>query len=268
MKKIVITALAMCFAGISSLYSQDVDTTGVADDQDLLSGFQVEPASHEHTQSNSYKALGIGYTGTLFFNKVDKLNEMLKELELPDLSLPIYLHGFNSFLALEPTGGFSIGFNYSAGSKTVDKKLSGELADYTRYLSYRVGFTSVDLNFAFLPFKDFAILTGVSMAYSTLKIESYQTKSEYKFDNKFEKNSDPNRYFNSYDGTFYTAQPHLTLQYKLASNFLFKASGGYNFSFSPDWKLNRESKIKNMPTDIKPDGMSIDIGLSIGIFDF
>ena len=41
-----------------------------------------------------------------------------------------------------------------------------------------------------------------------------------------------------------------------------------SFAFSPTWKMNTEADVNNIPTSLKPEGMVIQAGLYIGIFDF
>ena len=261
MMSLIFLNLAM----IPNIYAQ-VDTLS---DDDLLNGFDYEPV-HSSTPSNAYKVIGIGYSGNMFFTKLDDLNKELQaNFELPELKTPIFMHRVGVYLALDPTKNFSIGYNYASGSKKVEKSLSGGLQGYTRYLDYSVTSHSAELDYAIVPFKDFAILIGSSIGYSKIGIEYSQVLGDYQYPTQFTPVGDANTKYQKMDGSFFFAEPHLVLQYKLASNFMFKASGGYSFAFSPNWKLNNsDAEIKNVPTSLKPEGVVAQVGLYVGIFDF
>lgn len=249
-----------------SVTKAQVDTLS---DDDLLNGFDYEPV-HSSTPSNAYKVLGIGYSGNMFFTKLEEFSKELQtNFEFPELKTPIFMHRVGVYLALDPTKNFSIGYNYASGSKKVEKSLNDNLQGYTRYLDYSVSSHSLELDYAIVPVKDFAVLIGSSIGYSKVGIEYSQVLGDYQYPTQFTPAGDANTKYQKMDGSFFFAEPHLILQYKLASNFMFKASGGYSFAFSPTWKLNNsDSEIKNVPTSLKPEGMVLQVGLYVGIFDF
>ena len=267
MKKILIIMGVFLFnlLIVPNIYSQEEQIS----DDDLLNGFDYEPV-HSSTPSNAYKVLGIGYAGNMFFTKLEDFSKELQaNFDFPELKTPIFMHRFGVYLALDPTKNFSIGYNYASGSKMVEKSLSGDLLGYTRNLDYSVTSHSAELDYAIVPIKDFAILIGSSIGYSRIGIEYNQVKGDYQYQAQLDPAADANTKYQRMDGSFFFAEPHLILQYKLASNFMFKASGGYSFAFSPTWRLNNsDSEIKNVPTSLKPEGMVMQVGLYVGIFDF
>ncbi|MDD3125564.1 MAG: hypothetical protein PHV24_07075, partial [Candidatus Kapabacteria bacterium] len=148
----------LSLVAVTPAFSQEEEMT----DEELLSGFDYEPVQAE-SHANDYRVLGIGYTGNMFFGDADDFNaQVSKAFGLEEIEMPIYMNGFGFMIALAPTHNFSLGFNYSVGSKSVDKALDGELDGYTRYLNYSQSFTNIELNYAYVPFKSFAILAGVN----------------------------------------------------------------------------------------------------------
>lgn len=253
----------LSLVAVTPAFSQEEEMT----DEELLSGFDYEPVQAE-SHANDYRVLGIGYTGNMFFGDADDFNaQVSKAFGLEEIEMPIYMNGFGFVIALAPTHNFSLGFNYSVGSKSVDKALDGELDGYTRYLNYSQSFTNIELNYAYVPFKSFAILAGVNFGLGHLGIKEYQNHDNVEYDEFFTQ-SDPNINSRNIDGNFYTVEPKLTLQYKLGANLMVQAAAGYNFAFSPTWELENKAEVKNVPDKLKPEGMKVMIGLSIGIFDF
>lgn len=261
----IMGAFVLNLSLITNIFAQ-VDTIS---DDDLLNGFDYEPV-HSANPSNAYKVIGIGYAGNMFFTKLDDFSKELQtNFDFPELKTPIFMHRVGVYLALDPTKNFSIGYNYASGSKKVEKSLSGDLNGYTRFLDYSITSHSLELDYAIVPVKDFAILIGSSVGYSKIGIEYSQVQGEYQYPTQFTPDGDANSKYQKMDGSFFFAEPHLILQYKLASNFMFKASGGYSFAFSPTWRMNNsDSKIKNVPTTLKPEGFVAQVGLYVGIFDF
>jgi hypothetical protein len=244
--------------------------TIINNDNDFLKSFEVEDVD-TFAPKKFYKVLGFGYTGTFIMHKLGDFNTLIKDnnFNMPELKTPIYLSGFNANFSVEQTRNFNIGFSYSAGSKNVEKSLSSDinpmLKDYTRNINYKVSFTSIDLNYAIVPFESFAIMPGVSFGLSNLALKVYQSKSNYDFKRDLK---DSNSFNYSLDGSFYFAEPHVNLQYKLSQNFCFRAGAGYSFAFSPDWKYNNDGTLSNMPSGVKPEGLNINFGIYFGFFDF
>ncbi len=261
-----LAAMAVLNFGLLTDAFAQQDTTSMNDD-DLLKGFEYEQV-HSDTPSKYYQVIGLGYTGTMFFNKVDDFNKILStNFEMSELKMPLFMNGIGAYLALDPTKNFCLGFNYSSGYQKIEKALAGDLANYSRFMNYRVSFTNFELDYAIMPFRDFAILIGSSIGLSNIKIENFQGKTEYDF-NQFLTNNDEKTKYQKIDGSFYYVEPHLAVEYKLSSYVMIKASGGYSFSFSPSWEINGESVVNNVPTTLKPEGMVVQAGIYLGIFDF
>ena len=273
MKRILYLIMMCCFVLVidykvnAQTKEQSSIDTVITNDDDFLKGFEVSNVDNTPAKKY-YKVLAIAYTGNFVMHKLDDFNLFTNtKFNMPELKTPIYLSGFNANFSVEQTKNFNIGFSYSAGSKNIDSHIDVP-TDYTRNVNYRVSYTSIDLNYAIVPFESFSIMPGVSFGLSNLKLQIYQSKSKYDYNNDLGVNKDSNSFNNVLDGNFYFAEPHIYIQYKLSQNFSFKAGAGYSFAFSPTWKFNSDGELSNMPSNIKPEGLNILFGIYFGFFDF
>lgn len=267
---LIILAIALSFSLAYTSYSQDAsDTLNISDDE-LLSGFDYEPA-HSDDDNNSYNVLGIGWNFGAFFNENGNFSDyMQSQFGMGKIEMPIFMNGFAAKIALEPTKHFSFGIQYLTGSKKYEMKtLPDPLKDYSRYLKYNTSYLNLSIDYAFVPLKHFAILGGVGFGLSNLEINYSQIKSDYDYSKEFiPTDNDPNTKMYKMNGSFFSVDPHISLQYVLSSNFMLNVTGSYAFPFSANWEYNNYAKMSGVPNELKPQGWTVSLGLYLGIFDF
>lgn len=267
--KIILTALAMSLLALNYSFAQTEEEQMMSDDE-LLSGFDYEP-SNEEESSNTYNILGLGWRfGATFHENKEFSDYMQSQFQMDEIAMPVIMNGFSAKVALTPTRKFSFGVQYLTGSKKFEKAtLNAPLEDYSRILKYHTSNLNISVDYAIVPFKNFAILPGVGFGLTNIEINYSQIKPEYNYDDAFiAKDYDPNTKLYKLNGNFFSVDPHLSIQYKLGNNFMLDLSGGYTFPFSPSWEFNNYAKLNGVPAELKPQGWNFSLGLYLGIFDF
>lgn len=268
MKKIL-SYIVMAFFGVSVAttlpgFAQDND---IDEDDAFLNGFEYENIQEE-SGLKPYRILGVGYNANFLMNDLDDFNAIASEkLGLGEIKTPIYLNSYDFILSIEPMKNFYLGFSRGIGSKSVDKQLSGTLDGYKRSLKYGVSYTDLELGWSFVPMRKFAIQPAVNVGLTNLNIETYQTVDSEEY-NDFFTNDDANQYYRKMNGYFISVEPHIALQYKVVSNVMIRGTVGYRINMSPDWKMNFDSDLSNVPDEHKPNGLIAKVGLYLGIIEF
>lgn len=263
---LAMAAFCLTFSAFIPAFAQD-DGGGTDQDDEFLNGFDYENAE-QAGGLKPYRILGIGYNANFLLNDLDDFNKLVNsKLGMDDIKTPMFLNSYDFIFSLAPMKNFYFGISRAIGSKSVDKQMTGDLANYKRYLKYGISFTDFELGWSYVPVKRLAIQPAVNIGLTNLNIENYQTVKSIEY-NDFFSNSDVNQYYHKMNAYFFTLEPHLGIQYKLAANFMIRGTAGYRINMSPDWKLNYETDIKNAPDGHKPNGFTARVGLYIGIIDF
>lgn len=267
--KFILALLAISFLSLNYSFAQ-TDEEQIMSDDELLSGFDYEPTEEEDA-TRSYNILGLGWRFGATYHENKVLSDyMQSQFQMDEIAMPIIMNGFSAKVALTPTRKFSFGVQYLTGSKKYEKAtLNAPLQDYSRILKYYTSQLNLSVEYAIVPFKNFAILPGVGFGLTKLELNYSQIKSDYNYDEAFiAKDYDPNTKLYKLDGNFFSVDPRLTLQYKLGNNFMLDLSGSYAIPFSPSWEFNNYSKLNGVPSELKPQGWNFSLGLYLGIFDF
>lgn len=254
-------AIILTFTSISYLYSQD-------EDLDSLKFEETETVEEDRV----YFALAGGYTGDFAFFNFDELNKKLAtmNLGLKELKSPVFMQGAQGFTGLGILNmplfkNMRLGYIGVGGSALTEI----EINNYTHGFQYDIGLTGISLDYGFVPFRSLAILVGVTGGWGNLKIEAYKTDKEFDWGNiKYDPESPDDNYYQSAEASLLFVRPNLYIEYAILPYLMARANVGYNFTFMGDWKFNKTAALKNVPAEINGNGLSLQFGIFLGMFNY
>ena len=197
-----------------------------------------------------YFALSIGVTGNLLFTNYDELNNKFiapKNMEL--FEGPMFTLGFNVFTALSPfVNNVRLGISY------------------TRNLSMQM--TGIHFDYAFVPFKSFAILPGIGINLGNMKFEEFNKISSPVSWNDIKSTEN-----NQINYSFMAVEPQVNLEYALTGFLMLRAGVSYIASFDNPlstyaWTINGNNELKDVPSNINPKGLNVKLGIFLGLFNY
>lgn len=276
MKKLLL--LLMMIASVN-VFAQDeeLDDFEFADE----TPFSTQELQEEKTE---YFLLTGGYTGTLLWLNFDEFNKQMQNVGFgtKDFESPLYLNGVQGI-----TGIFyflpnmRIGFVSMAGSKMDEiettAQVNSEDISVNRGVEFAVDYTGFSLDYAIVPVNSLAITFGATFGWGNMTLESWQMPNEMSW-TEFGKESNQAYYINRAHQSYWFVQPNLNLEYALeliegAKLIMFRVNVGYPYTFSlasdsEKWKFNRGASIMDMPDEINANGLSVQFGIFIGLFNF
>lgn len=252
-KKLLILAIVI-FASVFNGFAQD----------NMLDSLNFEVSAVKE-EKPPYFALGGGYTGTFLFADMTELNKIAKNYGLSDLKSNIYLSGVQGFTAIGIIPNLRLGFWGLGGSQKTELKI--DTASLTRGLNYSLSFTGFSIDYGINLIKSLAVLPGISAGWVTATMEAYQSSNSFDFAN-FKPGNDLNNYRQRAEGSFYFIQPNLNLEYAVTPFLMARLNVGYSYSFSGDWKYNQDATLTNVPTGINANGMTVQFGVFVGLFNY
>ncbi len=201
------------------------------------------------------------------------IDKFLKAANLPILgSDPMYLtggegYGYIMFLKNVRMGGFGV-----AGSKTVSaietipsggrlKKeveygvsYGGFLVDYVVPVAYRID-----------------VAVGATIGGGSIDIRMTRDDGSFKdWDTVWvhygNVSSSSQNYTRRLKGSFAVFNPHVNIEYTILSWMQLRIGAGYPVMFSPEWKLDENFTIDNVPSAIKTNGYTVNAGIMFGFF--
>ena len=263
--KIKIFALALILFGSLTAWSQD----NMLDSLDL--SFESTPLKEEKIP---YFAIAGGFTGTIFFpNGFGEMNKLI-ETNFPSMGTErlkgsIFMPGAEGFTAIGIIPNMRLSFFGAGGSQTI-KAVN---ADTTRSIDYSLSFNGLSFDYAWVPIRRLAILIGVNLGWGTMAIEYYRTTKEINW-NDFGEDVNPNNFMSRAEAGFWLIQPHLNIEFAVTPFIALRGSAGYSYSLMGNWKFNQNSTFPPKPASNKPpdklnaDGMYVQFGLFLGLFNY
>ncbi len=225
-------------------------------------------------QEQSYFVVGAGYTLRFLMANYDDLNSMLsaRDFGFEDLSNPVIMHGMEANIALSVIQSsflrkMRVGIFSTGGTESVETNITIDGTDYLRKLDYNVGFWGFSLDYAIQPMSKLAILPGVEFGFGNMKIDISQT-SDMDWAN-IQPQSDGNNWLKSLEADYINLTPRVNLEWSATDFLLFRGTAGYSLAFlsASDWKYNIEGSLKNAPDKLNSDGLMLQFGVSIGLFN-
>lgn len=250
--------LKTAFLIIAFMLVSNINSFAQDDKLDSLS-FEVTPVKEEKPP---YFALGGGYTGTFLLLKMDDLNAHLKanNFGMSDLKSSMYMSGVQGFTAIGIVPNLRIGFFGMSGTQTSENNVGDTITGVDFSLSY----TGFALDYGIILGKSIAILPGISAGWVKATIESYRSKNTAEW--VAFKPESANMY--RAEKSAYFIQPNINLEYALTPFLMARVNAGYSMSFSGDWKYNNTGTLSNVPKGINANGLTLQFGVFVGLFNY
>ena len=226
--------------------------------------FEQEPIQ---TESATYFGVGGGYTFTFHFANFDMINAKATSFGLKEFDGQMLLSGGEGFTGVLFVKNLNVGFFSYGGKLDVTKDTLISSKNYKKALEYSTGFTGLNIDYGIVPFKSFAIKPGVGIGWGSLELETYQTENNFDWDG-FKSQSDQNNFINRAESSFIFVKPNISFEYALTNYLLIRANASYAMTFGYDWKYNNTATLNNVPDDLNSNGMQIQIGVFVGLFNF
>jgi hypothetical protein len=227
---------------------------------DKLNQFSFEDVPTEDSKP-PYFAISGGFTTTWLFTNLTDLNVLTNGILGSNFSSPIVLFGGQAFAAIGIIPNVRAGF-FSMAS-------AGALEGQSRRVEYGVSMTGVSVDYAFTPFKGFAVLPGVNVGWGAVNYEVSQVGvgqafSTFPFASGTQTQANFMRRLRS-NMIFVT--PNLNIEYAFTIVSMIRLNVGYNLSFMGDWRVDNSSTISGVPSSINATGLTAQVGLFVGLFN-
>lgn len=259
MKKVLFLLLFVLLA-TSSILAQD-------DELDNYS-FETEPLKSE---SNPYFSVGAGYQLTFLTLNYDELNKYVADkLGLDKFSGIFTLGGVHGFTGLVVIPNTRLGFYGVSGSKISEKENSS--TNLKRTAELKVAINGFSIDYGIVPVKGLAVLPGVNLGWGNYILETTETPTTIDWkdvDNIIVGSAKMNRIENK----FMMVQPQLSIEYAVTNFAMIRANVHYNLTFDnplvdKKWTFNKDAELKNTPSDMNSNGLGLQIGIYLGLFNY
>ncbi len=255
MNRILTVFGLFCFVSLSAIAQQDQDS------------------STDFSQFNRPKAKvggAGGFTPAWGLFNLDAINTTLKAAGMPVLTnQPMYLaggegYGYIMFLKNVRVGGSGVTGTLTSTSydpatnteKNVDYNVSygGFLIDYVVPIEDRLDFS-----------------VGVTIGGGGIDITMSSDNGTYKQWNalwsEFGNNDSTTSVTRHMNGSFFTLQPHVNIEYTILRWFQLRVGVSYPYMSGATWKLEGNQTIFGVPGNLKTEGPVINAGIMFGFFN-
>jgi hypothetical protein len=261
MKKFIYLLITALFLSVN-LFAQD-------DRLDDFS-FDEEPLQEE---SVPYFALGGGGTVNFAFVNYDDINSFITSAEnntmLDEMDGQMLTWGFEIFTGVVFVPNMRAGYYYTNGAKISSKDVDINGTMYNRNLEFRALQHGINLEYAWSPVKSFAFVPGVGIGWGTIEMNYYQSRNgEIYFTDYGNPDELGNNFWQKMSRGNFHVNPRITVEYAVNNFAMVRGSASYNHTFSQDWQLNGNAALKNVPDGINPSGISAQIGIFFGLFNY
>lgn len=228
--------------------------------------FETEPTQ---TEKSPYFTLGGGYTAAFQFLNLDELNTLAKSYNLDNLTNPMYQGGFEVFTGIFIVPNLRLGFFTDGGSISSNFDSS----NMHREMNYQISNLGIIADYAYVPFKSFAILGGVRIGMAKSNIDISQTARDVNWTELPTTSSLENFYSHKLSQTFLNLEPRLNLEYAVTNFLMFRLNASYNFSIKDpfgreNWTYNSIGRVTNVPDNLNQSGFKFQLGLFVGLMNY
>ncbi len=212
---------------------------------------------------------GGGYTPGWYFPNLDPLNKELSVIDIPELSeIGFYSSGGAGFIYIGFVDYLRIGGMGFGGttSETSSKDANG----FTKEVRYNLSGGGLTVEYS-LPFiRNVAVSFGILFGGGSIKIDVYNNNSNFSWDDIWnETGNDSSQNINrSLNNSFFIFAPTLNIDIPLNRFISFRIGGGYQITFSEDWKVDNDQELKNAPSDLNGNTFFLQSGIFIGFFSY
>jgi hypothetical protein len=235
--------------------------------------FESEPIQ---TEKIPYFALAGGVTSTFYFADFSALNDHLNTntFGVGEFSGQLTMIGGEGFTGLVYITNMRVGFFSYGGGKTLEAIVKINNNEYKRTVEYRSALYGLGLEYAYVPFRKFAILPGVSFGRGALEVNTYQAPNSGVDWKNYKPNIDSltfggnSTFQNQAETGFWFVKPSVNIEYAIANFLMFRVGASYNVQLGSSWTLNKNAVLNNVPDKISASGMNIQLGIFVGLFNY
>lgn len=231
----------------------------------------------EDETKSGYMVFGGGFVMNLLNLNFDEINNLIKKNNFNpkneefSFDAPFYQFGAQGIVAIGLIPNIRIGVIGVSGSKSPTRPIIFDTNGITieRNIRYEAGFTGINVDYAFVPFKGFAIVPGMALGYGEISLTSTQTQRNFAW-NDLKPISSPYNYKYEISTDYWQFSPMLNFEYAPTILSLFRVSIGYSMTLARDWYLNgnTESKVIDVPDKFNADGLTLQFGIMLGLFNY
>jgi len=212
---------------------------------------------------------GGGYTPGWYFPNLDPLNKELNAIGIPNLSESgfyssggagfVYI-GFVDYLRI---GGMGFGGSTSEASS---KDANGFIKEVRYNLSG--GGLTVEYSLPFI--RNIAVSLGVLIGGGSIKIDVYNNNGNFSWDDIWDEtqNDSTQNINHSLSNSFFILAPTLNVDIPFNRFISFRIGGGFQITFSDDWKADNDQELKSVPSDLNGNTFFLQSGIYIGFFSY
>jgi hypothetical protein len=215
-----------------------------------------------------YVAIGGGYLGMIPFMKFDELNKLSGSLGLGTFDGPLLLNGGGGLASILVVPNVRLGVFGAGGSRLVEADVVDNNVTYKRSLRYGASVTAAQIDYAIRLVGSLTVLPGVMVGAGSQSLELTQTRVDSAgFGGIFTPTPGPDaNHYGRITNSYFFYYPAVNFEYAFTKFMMFRAGVGYAGSaWAGKWADGAGAEIKGVP-DIKPNGVSIQFGLFVGLF--
>ncbi len=258
MKKSIILITSLLFLSFSQIFAQGPDIEQFQ--------FETEPTQSE---KSPYFSLGGGYTAAFQFLNLDEINSLAKSYGLAEVSKPMYQGGFEVFTGIFIVKNLRLGFFTDGGSSSS----ALDSSNFHRQLDYQISNIGIIADYAFVPFKSFAILSGLRIGMAKSTIDISQTARDVDWTELPSNTNFENFYSHKLSQNFLNIEPRLNLEYAVTNFLMFRLNASYNVSIKApfgrtNWTYNSIGRITDVPGKLNQSGFKFQVGLFVGLMNY
>ena len=263
--KLMIILITLLFATNAKAQDEELDELD----------FEEQNYEQFDETAKSYVVFGGGFVVNMLglnFNEINNLisaNKFIPNDETFKFDGFLYQLGAQGIVTIGLLPNVRIGIIGMGGSKSAEETIKIDTNGIERNMTYYAGYTGLTIDYAFVPFKSFAIVPGITLGYGSLNFESTQTQKDFSWSD-IKPEPSANNYKYELSTSYWHFSPMLNFEYAPTILSLFRVSVGYSMSFGRDWYLNgnENAKVVDVPDKINADGLTIQFGLLLGLFNY
>jgi hypothetical protein len=210
-----------------------------------------------------------GFTPVWIMPNIDALNAQLPGIGVGKLSTGGVIgyggagYAYLMFVENLRIGGMGFGGSISSG---------GKVDGFNKEVKYSIGLGGLTVEYA-LPFiKKVSVSVGAIIGAGSVKIEIYQNKNDFSWNDLFDELSDSTKSTKNISRTlknnFFTITPTINVDIPVNRFIAFRVGGGYLLPFNNDWNIGNEQELKNVPDDLTGRAFFVQAGIFMGFFAF
>ncbi len=239
----------------------------------LTAAAQEQDSSTDFGQSNRARAKvggAGGFTPAWGLFTFDAINSTLKGAGMPVLkNQPMYLaggegYGYIMFLKNVRVGG-------SGETGTVSSTSYDPATNTEKNVDYHVSYGGFLIDYV-VPLGDrLDVAAGVTIGGGGIDITTSSDNGTFKQWNslwsEFGNNDSTTNITRHLNGSFFTVQPHVSIEYAILRWFQLRVGVSYPYMSGASWKLEDNQSILGVPENLKTDGPVITAGIMFGFFN-